>query len=36
MSYQGGRPQIYSAQEVQIVGYVGRRIPQIYATWDNR
>jgi len=34
--YQGGRPQIYSAQEVQIVGYVGKRFSQIYETLDNR
>jgi len=33
---QGGRPQIYSAQEVQVVGDVGQSISCIYATLDNR
>jgi len=33
---QCGRPQIYSAQEAKIVGYVGQTIPHIYAALDNR
>lgn len=33
--YQGGRHQIYSAQEVQTFGDVGKIIPRIYATVDN-
>ena len=36
MSYQGGRPQIYSAQEVQTIRDVGQSIHRIYATLDNR
>ena len=34
--YQGGRPQIYSAQEAQIVGDVGYSIPQIFTALYNR
>ena len=33
--YQGGRPHIYSAKEVQTVGDVRQSIPWIYATLDN-
>ena len=33
--YQGGRPQIYSAQEAYIVGDVGHNIPHIYVDVDN-
>ena len=33
---QGGRPQIYSAQEAQNVGDVGQSIPHIYAALDNK
>jgi len=32
----GGRPWIYSAQEAQKVGDVGKSIPKIYAALDNR
>ena len=32
---EGRRPHIYSAQEVQIVGDVGKRIPRIYVALDN-
>ncbi len=35
-SHKGGRHQIYSSQEAQIVGDVGQSIPQFYATMDNR
>lgn len=34
--YQGGKPQIYSAREVKIVGDVRLSIPHIYATLDNK
>lgn len=34
--YQGGRPQIYSVEEVQTVGDVSHKIPHTYATLDNR
>ena len=34
--YQGGIPQIYSAQEAHIVGDVGHNIPQIYVTVENK
>lgn len=33
---QGGIPQSYSAQEAQIVGDVGKRIPRIYASLENK
>ena len=36
LSYQDGRPQIYSAHEVQIVGDVGQSIPQSYILLDNK
>ena len=36
LQYQGGRPQIYNAQEAQKVGDVGHRIPWIYAVVKNR
>lgn len=34
--YQGGRPNIYSAQEAHTVGDIGHIIPQIYVVVDNR
>ena len=37
LSYEGGRDQIYSSQDMQTFGdIVGKCIPQIYATVDNR
>jgi len=36
MLYHGGRPWIYSAQEAQTVGNVGKSIPRIYAEFDNK
>jgi len=33
--HQGGKPQFYCAQEVETVGDVGHKIPQIYAIMDN-
>eukprot|EP00253_Pinus_taeda_P006366 PITA_06366 len=35
LSYQGGRPKMYSAQEAQTVGNVGQSIPRIYGAVDN-
>lgn len=34
--HQGGRLQIYNAQEAQTVGDVEQSVPMIYATLDNR
>lgn len=33
---QGGRPLIYSAQEVQTIWDVGHSVPRFYAKMDNR
>ena len=33
---QGGRPQIYSAQEAQTVGDFGQSVSRIYVALDNR
>ena len=35
LHHQGGRPKMFSAQEVHTVGDVGQRIPHIYASVDN-
>jgi len=32
----GGKPHIYSAQEVHTIGDVGQSIPRIYVAVDNR